>query len=894
MSARKRKARNPSALRAERKVAKRSNGTIDERKVTRSGPRLDIVAKPRTARPSIPILSLRAEVDSEVEAYEYIREQLRTRGWKVKNPDRHADGQVWTQNQCLNHPAIKLALGTKRPENVVKLSEDSVWIIEAKSKRTQLALALAEAEVDYARPIEAGGALRAPIISGVAGNDTTGYEVRTRLLVGDEYKPVTINGSEATGLPDPKTVAHLIDSGDPDIADFVIDETLFLKSAEEINRILHDGGINKNDRARVMAALLLALLEDEGLNTGSSLSVLIADINSRTEEVLRKHKKAEFHPFVHIEPPTNFENHVKFKAALIATVQKLSDLSIKSAMNSGADVLGKFYEVFLRYGNGAKEIGIVLTPRHITRFAVDAIGVGPTDVVYDPACGTGGFLVAAFDHVRKSATEKQVDLFKKHNLFGVERESAVAALAIVNMIFRGDGKNNIVEANCFSKFLHKTAVKGHPTAQYDSEQPESGEEPVTRVFMNPPFALKASDERESRFIEAALANMADGGVLFAVVPMAVMVEGGKDSKWRRDTLLAHHTLVAVVSLPEQLFYPVSIQTVALILRKGRAHPRGQRVFWARVADDGFQLSKGRRLRRSTTTPNDLDRVAPLLRTFIANPGSRVASVPESTAALALDYTDPILEIAPEAYLASGRPSVAELAARLDRQVRENVASLVDIDLWHGNPGRKTIIEAAQSAAAVPTQPIQKLPAFRPFALGHLFELYAGEYHNLSVLDAGSVPIASCTDMNNGIADFYNVSDTHIHTDALTIAFNGSPLTTKIHPYRFAAKDDVAVAIPKVPLPPEAVLFVQSSINSERWRYSYYRKCYLNKMGRVAIQLPACPDGTLDVDFMVSAVRSQPYWWFLAPRLADWAPSAAPAVLDQAETGEEEQEELFTG
>src|SRR5207245_5520459 len=131
------------------------------------------------------------------------------------------------------------------------------------------------------------------------------------------------------------------------------------------------------------------------------------------------------------------DNHIKFKTALVRTLQELNNLNIRSAMNSGTDVLGKFYEVFLKYGNGAKEIGIVLTPRHITKFAVDVLGITDRDVVYDPTCGTGGFLVAAFDEVKRNHSEVLVNRFKENNLFGVEQEPEVVALAIVNMIFRG-------------------------------------------------------------------------------------------------------------------------------------------------------------------------------------------------------------------------------------------------------------------------------------------------------------------------------------------------------------------------------------------------------------------------------------------------------------------------
>ena len=140
------------------------------------------------------------------------------------------------------------------------------------------------------------------------------------------------------------------------------------------------GGINKNDRAKTMSALLLSVVE-EPPNLDTSLTVLIGEINTRSKDVLTRHGKPEFAPYVHILPPSNATNHVKFKDALIKTIQELHNLNIRSAMNSSTDVLGQFYEVFLKYGNGAKEIGIVLTPRHITRSGLDAMML---EVVIDP------------------------------------------------------------------------------------------------------------------------------------------------------------------------------------------------------------------------------------------------------------------------------------------------------------------------------------------------------------------------------------------------------------------------------------------------------------------------------------------------------------------------------
>lgn len=822
--------------------------------------------------------------DSEVEAYHFIRENLAEVGWVVKDPSRLTGGEVWTQGQCLAHPEIKKQLGQTKPENVVKLTETQVWVIEAKSKVTMMAQALKEAEHDYARKITAGGKLAVPLISGVAGNDAGGYEIRTRLLVKGVYEPVTINGVEATGLLDPATVRILLDTGKPDVADFTVNEGAFLHSAERINETLHNGGINKNERAKVMAALLLAMVDGSHINLDSDLAVLIDDINARTRSMLGRHRKKELHPYVEIDSPASPESFPKYKAAIVRTIQELANLNIKSAMNSGTDVLGKFYEVFLRYGNGAKEIGIVLTPRHITRFAVAVAGVSATDIVFDPACGTGGFLVAAFDHVRAGLQPNSEDLdrFKQHNLFGIEQESYVAALAVVNMIFRGDGKNGVIVSDGLSKFLRREIVGGQASAVPVDAAPAKGQEPVTRVFMNPPFALKKNDEREWSFVEAALKSMATGGLLVTVVPMSVVSEGGQAGGWRRP-LLSHHTLLSVVSLPEDLFYPVSVQAVIVILRKGVPHPTGQAVLWARVTNDGFRKVKSKRLPVRSTDPTDLDKLKPILQGFLINPTQTIATVPEFVRAASLDMADPILEFAPEAYLTSHIPKASALMERLDRQVRENLAALVEFDLTqplNATPsGRPSVLDGARSASSSSVAPPRlNASKFKPVPLDSLFDLQAGNYHALTDEESGATPVVSCADTSNGIAGWYDIPPGNIYRDAPTIAFNGWPLTTKLHPYPFAAKDDVAVAIPKTGLAPETLIFIQAQLNSERWRFSYYRKCFRAKLGRTTIELPM-KSGEIDEDFMVAAVRAQNYWWALAPRLANWTPQI-PTSLDE--------------
>lgn len=619
---------------------------------------------------------------TEVEAYEFIRRNLRELGWNVRNPSLNDGGQVWTQGQCAAEPPIKAALDKKKPENVVKVSESLYWVIEAKQKRSQLDTAVEEATDYYAGRINAlPGPKRAVMATGVAGTEAADYLIRTKILLDGEWQTVTINGQEATGLLSPKDVQALLDSKTNDVREFSPPQLLFIKAAERINAILHLGGINKNDRARIMAALLLSVAEEEPPNVETKLPTLISEINGRSETLLRAHGKPDFAPFVKILMPTNPKNHVKFKRALVRTLQELQNLNIRSAMNSSTDVLGQFYEVFLKYGNGAKEIGIVLTPRHITRFAVEAVGVSDHDLVLDPACGTGGFLVAAFDHVRRNYPA-QIDRFKKRNLFGIEQEPPVASLAIVNMIFRGDGKNNITEGNCLTTHLTKRSVGGETTAAYTATAPARGAEPITRVLMNPPFALRGSTEKEYHFVTRALTFMADGGILFSLLPLNAMFGDGDERVWRADELLRNHTLLAVLSLPADLFVPAALkQVVAVIVRKGIPHPRPQPVFWGRVAHDGHLTVKKRRMPAAELSPprvepDQLPDILPLLRNAIANPGSVSVNEPLVCKTAPINYDDPLLELLPEAYLDTGAVSPESLKVAVDLMAREVAAFLV--------------------------------------------------------------------------------------------------------------------------------------------------------------------------------------------------------------------------
>ena len=609
---------------------------------------------------------------SEVDAYVFIKENLKLLGWDTRNPARNPAGQVYTQNECFACVPIKAALGLDKPENIVKVTETVYWVIEAKRTQKQLAQAVREAE-DYAKSINAAGQVHALFVSGVAGNETDGYLIRTKFLHDGKFEAITFNGKDVSSLISPEVTRSVLATGHH-IKDVPVDEKLFLSKAERINQILHLGAINKDYRARVMAALLLALVDETPPNVDAKPIVLIKDINARAEEVLRSQSKEEFYEYVKLSLPAAKDNHIKFKAAIVQTIQELQNLNIRSAMNSGTDVLGKFYEVFLKYGNGAKEIGIVLTPRHITQFAVDALNVTERDVIFDPCCGTGGFLIAAFDYVKRNANAAQIDRFKQNNLFGVDQESAVVSLAIVNMIFRGDGKNNIIEGNSFRQNLIRKSRNGALSARYASSAPTGDQAVVSRVLMNPPFALKTSDEKEFRFVDHALKQMEDGGLLFSVLPYSALVKSGEYQEWRKN-LLTGNTLLSVVTFPPDLFYPVSVHTVGIFIRKGVPHPKSQNVLWLRAINDGLAKSKGKRL-PDRAAGNDYPRLTPLLKAFIQNPEHPIRNTLQLQKACPIDFNDPLLELVAENYLDQAPPSDNELTVGMEAVLRDTVSYIV--------------------------------------------------------------------------------------------------------------------------------------------------------------------------------------------------------------------------
>jgi len=238
------------------------------------------------------------------------------------------------------------------------------------------------------------------------------------------------------------------------------------------------------------------------------------------------------------------------------------------------DVVGQFYGEFLKYTGGDKKaLGIVLTPRHITDLFSHIANVTPKSKVLDICAGTGGFLISAMHNmIKKAITKKEQDDIKSYGLIGVEQQPNMYALGASNMILRGDGKANLHQGSCFDPGI-TSAIKKHNC--------DVG-------MLNPPFAQGDSDLHELVFINQMLNCLKKGSIGIAIVPMSCAITPNS----MREEILKYHTLDAVMSMPDDLFYPVGVVTCIMVFKAKIPHSvTNIKTWFGYWKDDGFIKTK---------------------------------------------------------------------------------------------------------------------------------------------------------------------------------------------------------------------------------------------------------------------------------------------------------------
>jgi len=264
-------------------------------------------------------------------------------------------------------------------------------------------------------------------------------------------------------------------------------------------------------------------------------------------------------------------------------------------LKSDADILGSAFEVMIN-PNMKGDKGQYFTPRHVIKMCIDVLDPHQNETIFDPACGSGGFLVAAMDHVfRKIKDERDDDNeilenqkdYASHNVFGIDYDRTIAKVAKAYMLIWGDGRSNIAvadglnEANWSNEAIAKfTKGKGNvrQLRQFDiiaTNPPFGGDISADETLSRYQIAFKENNGKRKRvnklardklFIERCLMFLKPGGRMAIVLPRGTL-KNYTDERIRRF-ILQRAEVLGAVSLSGQMFKPfTNTKTCVLFIKK---------------------------------------------------------------------------------------------------------------------------------------------------------------------------------------------------------------------------------------------------------------------------------------------------------------------------------------
>lgn len=268
------------------------------------------------------------------------------------------------------------------------------------------------------------------------------------------------------------------------------------------------------------------------------------------------------------------------KTPLKHFAEYLNDKIYKSIryISSAEDYIGRFYGEFMSYSGGdGQTLGIILTPKHITQLFCDLADLRPTDIVFDPCCGTAGFLIAAMHNMlAKAKNDTQKKSIRQKQLHGIEMRPNMFTIATTNMILRGDGKSNLINDDFFKQDANKLQLKQ-----------------ATVGMMNPPYSQGSKqnpDLYEMSFVEHLLDSLVVGARCIVIVPQSSMTGKTKEEQSLKENILKHHTLEGVISLNKDTFYGVGTIPCIAVFTAGEPYPADKVCKFINFENDGYKVA----------------------------------------------------------------------------------------------------------------------------------------------------------------------------------------------------------------------------------------------------------------------------------------------------------------
>ena len=351
-------------------------------------------------------------------------------------------------------------------------------------------------------------------------------------------------------------------------------ESTLIKKVSDIANVLAAAGVGFTDYLTQLTYILFLKMDDEreaygfessipeGYKWQDLLELSGEDLVDKYEEILEELAKKDGLIGTIFTKASNKIDRPVLLAKVIEMVK-----SENWYMMEG-DLKGAIYESILEKNGQDKKSGAgqYFTPRALIKAMVDVTDPKITETVADPACGTGGFLLAAYEYMKPQSKEIAKQKFlKEHAFFGADNTPLVVTLASMNL------------------YLHDIGTESSPIVCQDSlidtsdkmfdvilANPPFGTRPQgsVEVYANRPEFVKTSDNQVN-FLQHIMSIVRTNGRVAVVLPDNVLTDGGATAKVR-EKLLKDFNLHTILRLPTGIFYANGVKTNVLFFEKGKS------------------------------------------------------------------------------------------------------------------------------------------------------------------------------------------------------------------------------------------------------------------------------------------------------------------------------------
>ena len=542
----------------------------------------------------------------EAETRVLIDRSLENLGWKLNGKD---------QNVYYEQPkteADKKRLRGKRPDYVLysKESDKPLIVIEAKKKGSRIDTAL-EQGINYARAIEA------PLVFATDGVFCKAFHTMAN-------RPPILNGEEIDEFIREALALRYLNSYEVNTISPKVqyDRKELIRVFDEANNMLRGEGLRAGiERFGEFANILFLKLisESEQIKKESGIQTKF-DISCSWDSIKKIPSSARIE---YINNTVYDRLNALYSTDIFTPLQIRDESILKEIMDKldplmltdvDSDVKGDAFEYFLKASTSTKnDLGEYFTPRHIVKTMVRLVNPQIGETIYDPFCGTGGFLIESFRHIynNMARTEANLKTLREKTVYWHEITNT-ARITKMNMILAGDGHSNIEMKDSLANPIDGTST-------YTDENGVVHHNGFDIVLANMPYSQKTkhgnlydlpSTNGDSICVQhcmKAINSTSENGRMALVVPEGFLFR--KDLTKTREYLLKNCQLQSIISLPQGVFLPYTgvktdIIYATKVNRKIKTSERRKDFWYFDVKSDGYTLDNHR---RKLDTPSDLSK-----------------------------------------------------------------------------------------------------------------------------------------------------------------------------------------------------------------------------------------------------------------------------------------------